>query len=79
MLNNMDFNFDVENIAGKFKLEVMTNGSWQPISLSMNKRRKTLVNAGSEIDGLKAKKLRLTNTSGEDLKVYYRSFKFATK
>lgn len=79
MLNNMDFNFDVENIAGKFKLEVMTNGSWQPISLSMNKRRKTLVNAGSEIDGLKAKKLRLTNTSGEDLKVYFRSFKFATK
>ena len=79
MLNGMDFNFDVESIADKFKLEVMTNGIWQPISLSMNKRNKTLVNAGREIDGLKAKKLRLTNTSGEDLKVYFRSFKFATK
>ena len=78
-LNGMDFNFDVENIAHKFKLEVFTDGAWQPISLSMNQRRKTVVNTGSEIDGLKAKKIRLTNISGEDLKVYFRSFKFATK
>ena len=78
-LNGMDFNFDVENIARKFKLEVFTGGAWQPISLSMNQRRKTVVNTGAEIDGLKAKKIRLTNTSGEDLKVYFRSFKFATK
>ena len=78
-LNGMDFNFGVENIARKFKLEVFTGGTWQPISLSMNQRRKTVVNTGSEIDGLKAKKIRLTNISGEDLKVYFRSFKFATK
>ena len=78
-LNGMDFNFDVENIAGKFKLEVMVDGSWRPISLSMNQHRKTVVNTGGEIDGLKATKLRLTNVSGEDLQVYFRSFRFATK
>ena len=78
-LNGMDFNFDVVNIARKFKLEVMVDGAWQPISLSMNERRKTVVNTGAEIDGLKATRLRLTNVSGSDLQVYFRSFRFATK
>ena len=78
-LNGMDFNFDVVNIARKFKLEVMVDGAWQPISLSMNERRKTVVNTGAEIDGLKATKLRLTNVSGSDLQVYFRNFRFATK
>ena len=78
-LNGMDFNFDVENVASKFKLEVMVDGSWCPVSLIMNQRKKTVVNTGSEIDGLKATKLRLTNSSGNDLKVYFRSFRFATK
>ncbi len=78
-LNGMDFNFDVEDVASKFKLEVMVDGSWRPVSLIMNQRKKTVVNTGSEIDGLKATKLRLTNSSGNDLKVYFRSFRFATK
>lgn len=78
-LNGMDFNLDTEDIARMLHLEVMADGKWYNISLSMNKRNKKLVNTGNEISGMKVSRIRLTNISGNDMKTYFRSFRFATK
>lgn len=72
----MDFNFDVPGVAANFKLELFTDGQWKQVSLLHYKDTDPVIHTGNELGGMQASKLRLTNISGKDLKVYFRSFKF---
>ena len=55
----------------------MVGGVWKPVSLLHYREGETTVHTGNEIAGMAAEKIRLTNTSGAELKVYFRSFRFS--
>lgn len=76
-LQGLDFDFGVPGIASSFTLEVLSGGSWQKVSLTHYNEGETTVHTGNEISGMEASKIRLTNTSGQELKLYLRSFRFA--
>ena len=76
-LQGLDFDFGVADQAKNFKLEVMVGGVWKPVSLLHYREGETTVHTGNEIAGMAAEKIRLTNTSGAELKVYFRSFRFS--
>ncbi len=75
-LRGLDFDLGVTNQAENFKLEAFVGGEWKNISLLYYRDGETVVHTGNEIGGMRAEKLRLTNTSGKDLQVYFRNFKF---
>ncbi len=75
-LQGMDFNLGVAGIATNFKLEVLSNGTWKNVSLLHYKPEDPVIHTGNELGGMKASALRLTNTGGKDLQVYFKSFKF---
>ena len=75
-LQGMDFNFGVPGVAKNFKLEVFTDGEWKAVALLHYKDDDPVIHTGNELGGMTATKLRITNVSGNDLQVYFRSFKF---
>ena len=72
----MDFNFGVPKVAGKFRLELFTNGAWREVSLLHYSDNDPVIHTGNELGGMTARKLRITNVSGQDLQVYFKHFKF---
>lgn len=72
----MDFNFGVTGVAKNFKLEFFTEGFWKEVSLIHYSDDDPVIHTGNELGGMSASKLRVTNVSGSDLQVYFRSFKF---
>ncbi len=72
----MDFNLGVEGVAKNFKLELYTNGEWKTVSLLHYADNDPVIHTGNELGGMSASKLRLTNVSGHEMKVYFRSFNF---
>lgn len=72
----MDFNLGVEGVAKDFKLELYVDGQWKAVSLLHYQDNDPVIHTGNELGGMSASKLRLTNVSGHEMKVYFRSFKF---
>ena len=72
----MDFNFGVNGVAKHFKLELFVNGAWKEVSLLHYREDDPVIHTGNELGGMTATKLRITNKSGEEQKVYFKSFSF---
>ena len=72
----MDFNFGVNGVAKHFKLELFVNGAWKEISLLHYNDNDPVIHTGNELGGMTATKLRITNKSGEEQKVYFKNFSF---
>ena len=75
----MDFNFGVNGVAKHFKLELFVNGAWREVSLLHYSENDPVIHTGNELGGMTATKLRITNKSGEEQKVYFRSFSFVKR
>ena len=75
----MDFNFGVNGVAKHFKLELFVNGAWKEVSLLHYSENDPVIHTGNELGGMTATKLRITNKSGEEQKVYFRSFSFVRR
>ena len=72
----MDFNLGVPGAAKHFPLECLVNGNWVKVPLLHYSDNDPVIHTGNELGGMTATKLRLTNTSGAEQKVYFRHFKF---
>ena len=72
----MDFNFGVKDVAKHFSLELFVDGAWKQVSLLHYSAEDPVIHTGNELGGMVATKLRITNTSGAEQKVYFRHFKF---
>ena len=72
----MDFNLGVPGAAKHFTLECLVNGNWVKVPLLHYSDNDPVIHTGNELGGMTATKLRLTNTSGAEQKVYFRNFKF---
>ena len=75
----MDFNFGVNGVAKHFKLELFVNGAWREVSLLHYNDNDPVIHTGNELGGMTATKLRITNKSGEEQKVYFKSFSFVKR
>lgn len=75
-LAGMDFNLGTPGVAKNFRLECYSGGKWKEVSLLHYKETDPVVHTGNELGGMNASKLRITNISGQDLQVYFKSFKF---
>ena len=75
-LQGMSFDMGVAGVAKNFRLEVMVGGEWKAVSLLHYKPEETVIHTGNELAGMKAEKIRLTNSSDQEQKVYWRSFSF---
>ena len=71
-----DFNLGVPGAAKHFTLECLVNGNWVKVPLLHYSDNDPVIHTGNELGGMTATKLRLTNTSGAEQKVYFRHFKF---
>ena len=72
----MDFNFGVNNVAKHFRLELFVNGAWKEVSLLHYNDTDPVIHTGNELGGMTANKLRITNISGEEQKVFFKNFRF---
>lgn len=76
-LQGMDFNLGVKDVARHFTLEVRRpGGEWQRVSLLHYSADDPVVHTGGELGGMTGSAIRLTNTSGAEQQVYFKSFKF---
>jgi hyaluronoglucosaminidase len=75
----MDFNLGVNNVAKHFRLELFVNGAWREVGLLHYGDTDPVIHTGNELGGMTATKLRITNKSGEEQKVYFRSFSFVKR
>ena len=77
-MQGMDFNFGVKGVAEKFTLELQgEDGNWRKVSLLHYSADDTVIHTGGELTGMKAQKIRITNTSGEEVKAYFKGFRFS--
>ena len=72
----MDFNFGVNGVAKHFRLELFVNGAWKEVGLLHYRDDDPVIHTGNELGGMTATKLRITSKSGEEQKVYFKSFTF---
>ncbi len=75
----MDFNFGVNGVAKNFSLELFVDGVWKEVSLLHYSDNDPVIHTGNELGGMTATKLRITNKSGEEQNVYFRSFRFVRR
>ena len=75
----MDFNFGVNGVAKHFSLELFVNGAWREVSLLHYREDDPVIHTGNELGGMTATKLRITNKSGEEQKVYFKNFSFVRR
>lgn len=76
-LQGMDFNLGVKDVARHFTLEVRRpGGEWQRVSLLHYSADDPVIHTGGELGGMTGSAIRLTNTSGAEQQVYFKSFKF---
>ena len=72
----MDFNLGVNGVAKHFCLELFVNGAWREVALLHYGEDDPVIHTGNELGGMTATKLRITNKSDEEQKVYFKSFTF---
>ena len=70
-----DFNFGVNNVAQHFSLEIYVDGVWKEISIMHYRDTDPVIHTGNELGGQTATKLRITNKSGAEQKVYFKNFR----
>ncbi len=75
----MDFNFGVNDVAKHFSLELFVDGAWKEVPLLHYSADDPVIHTGNELGGMTATKLRITNKSGVEQQVYFRSFKFTKR
>ena len=76
-LQGMDFNLGVKDVPRHFTLEVRRpGGEWQRVSLLHYSADDPVIHTGNELGGMTGTAIRLTNTSGAEQQVYFKSFKF---
>ena len=75
----MDFNLGVPGVAKHFRLELMVDGQWKEVSLLHYSEKDPVIHTGNELGGMTATKLRLTNVSGAEQKVYFKHFKISKR
>ena len=76
-LQGMDFNLGVKDVARHFTLEVRRpGGEWQRVLLLHYSADDPVIHTGNELGGMTGTAIRLTNTSGAEQQVYFKSFKF---
>ena len=75
----MDFNFGVNGVAKHFRLELFVNGAWKEVGLLHYRDDDPVIHTGNELGGMTATKLRITNKSGEEQKVYFKNFRFVKR
>lgn len=75
-LSRLTADLGADDVPARFRLEALVDGQWRTVPLSYAKSGQTALRAGSEIDGLRATALRLTNVSGAQQQVYFRQFAF---
>ena len=75
----MDFNFGVNGVAKHFRLELFVNGAWREVALLHYSDDDPVIHTGNELGGMTATKLRITNKSGEEQKVYFKNFRFVRR
>ncbi len=75
----MDFNFGIPGVAKHFKLELLCGGEWKEVSLLHYSDDDPVIHTGNELGGMTATALRITNKSGAEQKVYFKSFKFVKR
>lgn len=79
-LQGMDFNFGEKGIASKFRLDVqLEDGSWKQVGIHHNRPDNPNIHTGNELGGMTVKAIRVTNIAGEEVKCYFRHFKFVTR
>ncbi len=75
-LTGLAFDLGTPSISGCFALEVSADGeTWLPVDL-IQRDGDTAIHTTDAINGMKANRVRLTNVSGAEQKVYLRSFRF---
>ena len=72
----MDFNFGVNNVAKHFRLELFVDGAWREVGLLHYSDTDPVIHTGNELGGMTATKLRITNISGAEQQVFFKSFRF---
>ena len=75
----MDFNLGVAGAAKHFRLELFVNGAWKQVSLLHYSDKDPVIHTGNELGGMSATKMRLTNISGAEQKVYFKHFKIVKR
>lgn len=75
----MDFNFGVNGIAKNFRLELWVDGEWREVALLHYSENDPVIHTGNELGGMTASKLRITNVSGVEQEIYFKSFKFVKR
>ena len=75
----MDFNFGVNGVAKNFRLELFVNGAWREVGLLHYSDNDPVIHTGNELGGMTATKLRITNISGAEQQVYFKSFRFVKR
>lgn len=75
-MQGLDFDLGTPDMAQNFRLELFDGEKWQAVSLLHYKEGETTVHTGNELAGMKASQIRLTNTSGKDLQLYFKRFRF---
>lgn len=76
VLTGMAFDLGTPGISGSFTLEALVGGEWKKIGIFHQNEKTTVINTTGEISGMQATRVRLTNTSGKELKVYFKRFRF---
>ena len=71
----LDFNFGVNNVAQHFCFEILVNGVWKEIPIMHYRDTDPVIHTGNELGGQTATKLRITNKSGAEQKVYFKNFR----
>ena len=71
----LDFNFGVNNVAQYFSFEIYVDGAWKEIPIMHYRDTDPVIHTGNELGGQTATKLRITNKSGNEQKVYFKNFR----
>lgn len=75
-LEGMDFDFGVPDQAGNFSLELgLADGTRRSIGLLHYQKGETVIHTEGALSGQTVRSLRLTNTSGKELKIYFKKFR----
>lgn len=75
----MDFNLGVNEAAKNFRLEIFTGGKWHPVGLLHYQPTDPVIHTEGALGSMSGSKIRLTNISGKNLEVYFKSFKFVKR
>lgn len=78
-LQGMEFNLGVNGVAKNFRLEVLVGDQWKEVGLLHYKEDDPVIHTSDQLAGMTTKRIRLTNHSGKEQKVYFKNFKIVIR